>query len=130
MARSKADKAAAKALDTAREAVAEAKRLAKKADKASKKRAAKVETKFEAVAADLRRAAKADKAKPAKAKPVKAKPVTANPSPKTPEKTAAKPAAPDLDSQTVVQLRQLAQQRGVPGYSRFTKAQLVVSLRS
>ena len=30
---------------------------------------------------------------------------------------------------TVVRLRQLARERGIPGYSRFTKAQLVVSLR-
>ena len=30
---------------------------------------------------------------------------------------------------TVAHLRSLARERGIPGYSRFTKAQLVVFLR-
>ena len=43
MAQTKKEKAAAKALDAAKDAVAEAKRLAGKADKAARKKASKIE---------------------------------------------------------------------------------------
>ncbi len=54
MAQTKKEKAAAKALDAAKDAVAEAKRLAGKADKAARKKASKVEAELAAVAADGR----------------------------------------------------------------------------
>ena len=44
-------------------------------------------------------------------------------------KGSTKAGSDDLEAQSVAQLRRLARERGVSGYTRFTKAKLLGSLR-
>lgn len=124
MAKKKAEKAADKALKKAKDAVAQAKRRAKKVDGKAKRRAKKVESDLKALLAR----GKKNSAKPAEKK---APAATLPPVEKVaPAPVAEAPAATeDLNALTVVQLRARARDKGIAGYGKLTKAQLVAALK-
>jgi len=117
VAKSKAEKAAEKALDTARVAVGEAEKAVRKLDKKTKREAEDLRDRLEAAAKDakkaVRRAGKtADEAR-ASAKSV--------------AEHVAVPAS-HTGIPTFRELRDRAKARGIQGYSRMNKAQLLHAL--